>query len=131
MVSLKTYGFISAVLLVNLSLLLINDYFPGTLAELGVPPWLLFLVMGTMIVISALRLKPERDRAFLLVFPLVAVVYPLLLLFVLTALGGQSESGLSLSSPLLWIGVLVTLAAFRRTYRKAQAEKTEKAHPES
>lgn len=124
---MKTYWLISVVLLINLSLLLINDYFPGTLDAAGIPPWVLFAVMAAMIVLSALRLKPEKEKHFLLFFPIVSVVYPLLLLFVLTALGGESESGLSLTSPILWIGVLVTLAVFRRSYRKAKEEEAEQA----
>ncbi|MGM0896454.1 MAG: hypothetical protein ACQEV0_01065 [Bacillota bacterium] len=122
---MKMYWLISIVLLINLSLLLINDYFPGTLDAIGIPPWVLFAVMAAMIVLSALRLKPEKEKHFLIFFPVVAVVYPVLLLFVLNALGGESESGLSLSSPILWIGVLVTLAAFRRSYKKAAQEQAE------
>lgn len=124
---MKTYGLISLVLLINLSLLLINDYFPGTLASLGIPSWALFAVMAAMIVLSALRLQPQRDKKFLLVFPLVSVVFPVALLFILTALGGESASGLSLTSPILWIGVLVTLGMFRRTYKKASQEEAAKA----
>ncbi|MBT2582613.1 hypothetical protein [Planococcus sp. ISL-109] len=119
---MKTYWLISIVLLTNVSLLLVNDYFPGTLAEIGIPPLMLFAVMAAMIVLIALRLQPQRDKHFLVLFPLIAVVYPLLLLFVLTALGGESKSGFSLTSPILWIGVLVTLATFRRTYRKASQD---------
>ncbi|WP_404335163.1 hypothetical protein [Planococcus rifietoensis] len=124
---MKTYWLISVVLLLNLSLLLINDYFPGTLEAIGIPVWLLFAIMAAMIVLSALRLKPEKEKHFLIIFPVVSVIYPLLLLFILTALGGESASGLSLTSPILWIGVIVTLAVFRRTYRKAQEEEAEQA----
>lgn len=122
---MKTYWLISVVLLLNLSLLLINDYFPGTLDKIGIPVWLLFAIMAAMIVLSALRLKPDKEKHLLIIFPVVSVIYPLLLLFVLTALGGESASGLSLSSPILWIGVIVTLAVFRRTYRKAQEEEAQ------
>ncbi|MDE4085344.1 hypothetical protein PO902_09945 [Planococcus maritimus] len=122
---MKTYWLISAVLLLNLSLLLINDYFPGTLEALGIPVWLLFVIMAAMIVLTALRLKPEKEKYFLIIFPIVSIIYPLLLLFILTALGGESASGLSLTSPILWIGVIVTLAVFRRTYRKAQEEEAQ------
>lgn len=122
---MKTYWLISAVLLLNLSLLLINDYFPGTLEALGIPVWLLFAIMAAMIVLTALRLKPDKEKYFLIIFPIVSIIYPLLLLFILTALGGESASGLSLTSPILWIGVIVTLAVFRRTYRKAQEEEAQ------
>lgn len=121
---MKTYWLISAVLLLNLSLLLINDYFPGTLEALGIPVWLLFAIMAAMIVLTALRLKPDKEKYFLIIFPIVSIIYPLLLLFILTALG-ESASGLSLTSPILWIGVIVTLAVFRRTYRKAQEEEAQ------
>ncbi|RAZ69155.1 hypothetical protein [Planococcus maitriensis] len=122
---MKTYWLISVVLLLNLSLLLINDYFPGTLEAIGIPVWLLFAIMAVMIVLSALSLKPDKEKHFLITFPVVSVIYPLLLLVVLTALGGESASGLSLTSPILWIGVIVTLAVFRRTYRKAQEEEAQ------
>ncbi|RAZ69157.1 hypothetical protein [Planococcus maitriensis] len=125
---MKTYWLIIAVLLLNLSLLLIEDYFPGTLAELGIPPWILFVVIALMVVLSWATVKPRREKKrYMIIFPALMVGVPLLVMAVLTALGGESQNSISLSSPVLWIGVPVALWISWLEYVRASEKKAENA----
>ena len=90
---MKTYWLIIAILLVNLCTLLVNDYFPGTLDALGIPPWILFAVIALMVVLSALTLKQQREKKrYMIVFPLLMIAVPLIVLAVLTVLGGEPRN---------------------------------------
>ncbi|WP_434400464.1 hypothetical protein M1Q06_15240 [Planococcus sp. 11815] len=125
---MKTYWLIIAVLLLNLSLLLIDDYFPGTLAELGIPTWILFVVIALMVVLSWATVKPRREKKrYMIIFPALMVGVPLLVMAVLTALGGESQNSISLSSPALWIGVTVALWISWLEYVRASEKKAENA----
>ena len=125
---MKTYWLIIAVLLLNLSLLLIEDYFPGTLAELGIPPWILFVVIALMVVLSWATVKPRRQKKrYMIIFPALMVGVPLLVIAVLTALGGESHNSISLTSPALWIGAAAALWISWLEYIRASEKKAENA----
>ena len=125
---MKTYWLIVAVLLLNLSLLLINDYFPGTLAELGIPSWILFVVIVLMVVFSWAAVKPRREKKrYMIIFPALMVGVPLVVMAVLTALGGESQNSLSLASPAVWIGAVLAIWISWLEYTRASEKKAEKA----
>lgn len=125
---MKTYWLIIAVLLLNLSLLLIEDYFPGTLAELGIPPWILLVVIALMVVLSWATVKPRREKKrYMIIFPALMVGVPLLVIAVLTALGGESHNSISLTSPALWIGAAAALWISWLEYIRASEKKAENA----
>ncbi|MDQ0429516.1 MULTISPECIES: hypothetical protein [Caryophanaceae] len=123
---MKTYWLIVAVLLINLCTLLVNDYFPGTLSSLGIPTWILFAVIALMVVLSALTLRPRREKKrYMIIFPVLMIVVPLLVLAVLTLLGGESRNSISLSSPSLWVGAAATLWIFWLEYLRASKKEAE------
>ncbi len=125
---MKTYWLIIAVLLLNLSLLLINDYFPGTLAELGIPPWILFVVIALMVVFSWATVKPRREKKrYMIIFPALMVGVPLVVMAVLTALGGESQNSLSLASPAVWIGAVLAIWVSWLEYTRVSEKKAGKA----
>lgn len=124
--TLKTYWLIVAVLLINLCILLVNDYFPGTLAELGIPTWIVFAVIALMVVLSAFTLKPKREKKrYMIIFPVLMILVPVVVLAVLTALGGEPNNSISLTSPSLWIGAAVTLWIFWLEYLRASKKEAE------
>lgn len=125
---MKTYWLIIAILLVNLCTLLVNDYFPGTLDALGIPSWILFAVIAIMVVLSALTLKQQREKKrYMIIFPLLMIVVPLIVLAVLTVLGGEPRNSISLTSSSLWIGVAVTLWIFWLEYLRASKKEAKEA----
>lgn len=123
---MKTFWLIVAVLLVNFCVLLVDDYFPGTLAALGIPSWILFAVIALMIVLSAFTLKPQREKKrYMFIFPALMIVVPMIVLAILTALGGEAHNSISLTSPVLWIGAVVTLWIFWIEYVRASKKEAE------
>ena len=123
---MKTYWLIVAVLLVNLCTLLVNDYFPGTLDSLGIPPWILFAVIALMVVLSAFTLRTQQEKKrYMIIFPVLMIVVPVIVLAVLTALGGESRNSISLTSSSLWIGAAVTLWMFWLEYARASKKEAE------
>lgn len=123
---MKIYWLVVAILLVNLCTLLVNDYFPGTLATLGIPPWILFAVIALMVVLSGVTLKPQRKKKrYMMIFPVLMIAVPLIVLAILTLLGGESRNSISLTSPSLWIAVAVTLWIFWLEYVRASKKEAE------
>ncbi len=100
---MKTYWLLGIVLLVDMTLLLVDDYFPGALSSLSIPVWSLYALLGVLVLVSLLTHNPELEKRFGLHALLLLAIYPMLVMFLLTFLGGESESGLSITSPLLWI----------------------------
>ncbi|OED33587.1 hypothetical protein BHE17_14440 [Planococcus maritimus] len=100
---MKTYWLLGIVLLVDMTLLLVDDYFPGALSSLGIPVWSLYALLGVLVLVSLLTHNPELEKRFGHHELILLSVYPMLVMVLLTFLGGESESGLSLTSPLLWI----------------------------
>ena len=100
---MKTYWSIDIVLLIVMTLLMVDDYFSGALGTLGIPVWSLYALLGVLIIVSILTHNPELEKRFSLHASLLLTVYPMLVMVVLTLLGGDSASGLSVNSPFLWV----------------------------
>ncbi|WP_271853353.1 hypothetical protein [Planococcus maritimus] len=115
---MKTYWLLGIVLLIDMTLLLVDDYFPGTLSSLGIPVWSLYALLGVLVLVSLLMHNPELERRFGLHALLLLTIYPMLVMVLLTFLGGESESGLSVTSPILWIIWGAVLWMGWRDYKK-------------
>lgn len=100
------YWLTGLILLIDITLLLVNDFFPGTLAALGIPLWTLFAALALVAFISLLAYNRELEKRFRIFSTGFLAGYPLFLLILLPALGGKSASAISLASPLLWIILL-------------------------
>ena len=100
---MKTYWLLGIIVLADLTLLLVDDYFPDALGSLGIPVWPLYALLGVLIIVSTLTHNPELEKRFGLHASLLLTVYPMLVMVLLTILGGGSESGLSVTSPFLWV----------------------------
>ena len=123
---MKTYWFIGIILLADLTLLLIDDYFPAALGFLGIPVWSLYALLGVLIIVSILTHNPELEKRFSLHASLLLTVYPMLVMVLLTILGGESASGLSVTSPFLWVfwGIILWLGWRDYQKEKEQDEQT-------
>ncbi|AUD14965.1 MULTISPECIES: hypothetical protein [unclassified Planococcus (in: firmicutes)] len=123
---MKTYWLLGIVLLIDITLLLVDDYFPGTLSSLGIPEWSLYALLGVLVLVSLLTHNPELEKRFRLHELILLAVYPMLVMILLTILGGDSESGLSVTSPFLWIfwGIILWLGWRDYQKEKEQDEQT-------
>ena len=119
---MKTYWLIGIVLLVDITLLLVDDYFPGALGFLGIPVWSLYALLGVLFILSTLTHNPELEKRFRLHALLLLSIYPMLTMVLLALLGGESESGLSLTSPFLWILWGAVLWMGWRDYKKEREQ---------
>ncbi|WP_370223691.1 hypothetical protein [Cytobacillus sp.] len=115
---MKTYWLLGILLLVDMTLLLADDYFPGALSSLGIPVWSLYALLGVLVLVSLVTQNPELEKRFGLYELILLSVYPILVMVLLTFLGRESESGLSVTSPLLWIIWGAVLWMGWRDYKK-------------
>lgn len=117
-----------------LTLWLITDFFPSTLDVLGISTWLILaalacLVIAIFITPSGDGQPPERGKYSKLTFTAVGLGYPILLMVLLTLLGGESSTGYSLANPPTWIMVAVFLwfsySDDKKAYKKKMQESKE------
>ncbi len=117
-----------------LTLWLITDFFPSTLNTLGISTWLILaalacLVIAIFITPSGDGQPPERGRHGKLIYTAIGLGYPLLLMVLLTLLGGESTTGYSLASPPTWITVAIFLwfsySDDKKAYKKKMQESKE------
>lgn len=106
---MRSYWLFIIGLLINLSLLIINDFFPGTLAALGIPVWLVLAVIAGLVIAVLIRDSGEREKYFHIIFPVLMYGYPISLIAFLVWIGGESSYGISLTSSALWIPVAVSV----------------------
>ncbi|MEZ0481615.1 hypothetical protein [Planococcus sp. SSTMD024] len=100
--------------LAALTLWLITDFFPSTLDALGISTWLILAALACLVIAIFITPNrdgqpPERGKHSKLTFTAVGLGYPILLMALLTLLGGESSTGYSLASPPVWIAVAVFL----------------------
>ncbi|MGM0896452.1 MAG: hypothetical protein ACQEV0_01055 [Bacillota bacterium] len=119
------YWLTGLLLLIDITLLLVNDFFPGTLDALGIPMWTLFALMAVLAVISIATHDPEREKRFRIFSLGIMTAYPLVMLALLPALGGESQSGITLTSPFLWMLLTLVLWSSWREHVKDSREANE------
>ncbi|MDE0583412.1 hypothetical protein ON064_10240 [Planococcus sp. A6] len=116
------------------TLWLITDFFPATLEALGISSWLILaalacLVIAIFVTPSSDGPPPERGKYSKLTFTAIGLGYPILLMVLLTLLGGESSTGYSLSNPPMWITVAVFLwfsySDDKKAYKKKMQESKE------
>ena len=105
------YRVFTIAILIAMSLWLIADFFPGAL---GMPSWLLLAALAVLLIALFITSPGDeeprkRGKYSKLTFTAMGLGYPISLMALLTALGGESSFGLSLDSSALWIPVAVSL----------------------
>lgn len=116
------YWLTGIVLLADITLLLVNDFFPGTLDALGIPLWTLFAALALVAFTNLLTYNKELEKRFRIFTTGFLTLYPAFLLILLPALGGESSSGISLASPFLWVILLFFLWSNWRQHIKESKE---------
>lgn len=120
-----TYWLTGIILLLDVTLLLVEDFFPGTLEALGIPLWTLFVLMAVLAIISMATHDAEREKRFRVFSLVVMTAYPLVMLALLTAFGGESKSGITLTSPFIWLFLAFSLSLSWRQHIKESKEADE------
>ncbi|SEN72075.1 hypothetical protein SAMN05192533_11862 [Mesobacillus persicus] len=118
--------------LLAITLLFIYDYFPESLLAYKIPKFLVISAFFGIIILSfLLKRYRNRDSKEILKWQLTSTIYILLLMSLLTALGGESVSGLSLDSGLVWIVLLFSIYEMSTRWRKVNQSNTVKEKDES
>lgn len=111
-------------ILLAITLLFIYDYFPESLLAYKIPKSIVISAFVGIIMLSFL-LKRYRnpDSKEILKWQLTSTIYILLLMSLFTALGGESVSGLSLDSELIWVVLLFSVYEMFARWRKMKQPK--------
>lgn len=102
-----------------MSLLLVYDFFPNFPFADFVPTNVLIpLILVLMVLSILLKQYNDTNKKDLLKSQLFWTIYLLLLIVILTVLGGQSKTGISLDSGVLWIVFLISIVGPFSQWRK-------------
>ncbi|ALS75909.1 hypothetical protein AUC31_12200 [Planococcus rifietoensis] len=119
------YWLTGIVLLIDISLLLVNDFFPGTLDALGIPLWTLFIVLAIVAFTNLMTYNQEIEKRFRIFSTGLLIIFPVFLVVLLPAIGGESSTGISLTSPFLWFYILLFLWSNWRQHIKESKQADE------
>lgn len=119
------YCLTGIILLIDFALLLVNDFFPGTLDALGIPLWTLFIVLAIVAFTNLMTYNQEIEKRFRIFSTVLLIIFPIFLVVLLPVLGGESSTGISLASPFLWFYVLLLLWSNWRQHIKEAKEADE------
>ncbi len=107
-------------ILLSITALMAYDFFPQ-LNELFLVPKPLIIMLLLLILFSGFfvpRLQNNGSQKFKFLWQVAFTSYLLGLLIVFTLLGGASQVGISLSSPALWIVLVISLFEIYQEYKK-------------
>ncbi|WHY58836.1 hypothetical protein [Peribacillus simplex] len=103
------------------SFLMIFDYFPHLVFK-DIPKTALTIGMISLAVVYIIiNRKTEKDCENALIGEAVFIFYMLVLIGLLTVMGGKSTVGISLNNPMLWFVLLLTIVDMTVRYRKMNA----------
>lgn len=109
-------------ILIPLTLLMVYDFFPKLNGFLFLPKpmliGLLLLIVSLGFFTKHFQKEKSAQSSFWWNVSLVSYLLSLIVLF--TLLGGNSQVGISLSNPVLWIVVALTVFEMRKEYKKAK-----------
>ncbi|MFK5707905.1 hypothetical protein [Lysinibacillus boronitolerans] len=121
---MKLSTILNFVILIFFTLLFVNDFFPDTaLATMLTKKIILLILVGLVIIQLAFdkgRYKRLSKKAYIGL-----TLYTVGLWIVLTLLGGQSQIGLSFTSPLFYIIVVLLGLDLIRLSRQTKRDQTE------
>ncbi|MDM5358462.1 hypothetical protein [Peribacillus sp. ACCC06369] len=110
-------------ILLLFSFLMIFDYFPHIVFNDIPETALTFGIISVAIIYIVLNRKTEKECEHSLIVEAVFIFYTLVLIGVLTLMGGESTVGISLKNPILWFVLLLTIVDMTLRYRKINDSK--------
>ena len=110
------------VVLFSLTILLIDDYFPSQFFAFNFPTWLLILVVILLFAINNFMVDKETVEQKLK-RELFLILYIASLLVLLTLLGGESVSNLSLDSFILWFVFIFSILRIAFDWKRETRKK--------
>ncbi|MHC8516605.1 hypothetical protein [Sporosarcina sp. ITBMC105] len=110
-------------ILIPLTLLMAYDFFPKLNDFLFLPKPMLIglLLLVVLLGFFTIHFQEVESAQSSFWWNVSLVSYLLSLIVIFTLLGGNSQVGISLSSPVLWIVVALTVFEMKKEYEKAKA----------
>lgn len=106
----KTNVSISVLSLLSITTLLAYDFFPNLIQIIYLPKSILVALLIISVIISIFSNRFQKDNSrIILIWQMVSMLYLLSLIVVFTVLGGVSQVGISLNSPILWIVIVISI----------------------
>lgn len=117
---------IAAFLLAVFTILMINDFFPNLLILIEVPKG---AILGTIFIIFisiSFFSNPEKEEERALKWNVAMSFYLPFLIVLLSLLGGHSETGISMSDPLVLVLMFISfLEVYKKLKQKSSSEREE------
>ena len=111
--------FLMGLIALPLTLLMAYDFFPSFSSLLSVPKPILIGLLLLILLVGFLINRIQKDVSPKISFwcQVVFSSYLLVLLFVFTLFGGISQVGISLSSPVVWILLVISFFEIIKEYK--------------
>ncbi|MES1040848.1 hypothetical protein [Peribacillus simplex] len=103
------------------SFLIIFDYFPNIVFNAIPKTTLTIGIISLAFIYIVINRGNTKESESSLILEAVFIFYTLVLIGVLTLMGGESIVGISLKTPILWIVLVLTLVDMTLRYRKINA----------
>lgn len=117
----KTNVFIIVLILLTMTTLLAYDFFPDLLEFFYLPKSILFALLIIIVIFSIFANRFQKDDSrIILLWQIVSTSYLLSLIVVFTVLGGISQVGISLKSPVLWIVIGISIYEIYKQNKKVK-----------
>lgn len=121
---MKLLKFTELIFYIALTNLIIYDFFPQTILSNVIPQsWNIWLMIGVIVFELIFRHNCDMDKAESVAGQLFSFFYLLILIIVLTLLGGSSVSGIGLRDIGFWIAAIMGVWEMLTTIRKTRVDK--------
>jgi len=108
-------------MLLTMTTLLAYDFFPDLLEFFYLPKSILFALLIIIVIFSIFANRFQKDDSrIILLWQIVSTLYLLSLIVVFTVLGGISQVGISLKSPVLWIVIGISIYEIYKQNKKVK-----------
>ncbi|WP_144512159.1 hypothetical protein [Bacillus sp. FJAT-22090] len=102
--------FIIVLMLLSMTTLLTYDFFPDLIGFIYLPKSLVLALLIVIVIFSILSNRFQKDnQRITLLWQMVSTLYLFLLVVASTVLGGNSQIGISLKNPVLWIVIVISI----------------------
>ncbi|MDN7227178.1 hypothetical protein QWY22_06690 [Planococcus liqunii] len=116
---------IVSLLLLGFTFLMFNDFFPEALPGLNVSKWIVLLLFLVIFICISVSADKELEEHRTLKWTLFSSLYLMFVIIGMSLLGGQSTSGISLDSPIVWALFLVSLFQISVQLKRRNSKKSQ------
>ncbi len=104
-----------------MTLFILYDYFPNIpLADVFPARILIVLIVGLFLFSLVFKKHSDKENKQILAWQIFSTVYLLILLGLLTLLGGKSTTGISFDNGFLWIILLISIFQIKSQWKKVK-----------